>query len=276
VSRSSGLLLLAHSLPPPSFVPSTLRKTAGVVLLSAGLAAGLAACERTRDISVRVSIPGADTLETPAAGVGVVALPYDRDSVLSSLAARAPTARPNTAALDSLFAGFRGPFTAYTSISYKVGKLRDSLSLLRRELDSLPHDTPQYHSLRTRLARLSQSLSALELQGERARLVLDRARSQFISRSESLRTAVRHWEDSTYQGYDSIVENLAKARGRDAATDTTGATGWAHFSLPPGRWWLYARAWDTSDPNAEWYWNVPVTDDTVLLSSRTGQRRPRY
>jgi len=65
-------------------------------------------------------------------------------------------------------------------------------------------------------------------------------------------------------------------QGRDAVTDTTGSTGWAGLTLPAGRWWIYARAWDTSDPNAEWYWNVPVQEDTVLLSSRTGRRRPRY
>ncbi|HKP50243.1 MAG TPA: hypothetical protein VJU17_09535, partial [Gemmatimonadales bacterium] len=69
---------------------------------------------------------------------------------------------------------------------------------------------------------------------------------------------------------------LARSQGRDAVTDTTGATGWARLTLPPGHWWIYARAWDTSDPNAEWYWNVPVQEDTVLLSSRTGRRRPRY
>jgi hypothetical protein len=255
---------------------STLLIAGSVSLLGAASVAGLAACERERDIAVRVSIPGADSLETPAAGVGVVALPYDRDSVLASLEARARTPRPHGAALDSLFARFRGPFTAYTGISYAVGKLRDSLSLLRKSLDSLPRGSPEYRSLRTRIGRLSDSLTALESRGERARVVLDRARAEFVSRSESLRTAVRHWEDSTYLGYDSIVENLTKARGREASTDTTGNTGWAHFSLAPGRWWLYARAWDTSDPNAEWYWNVPLEGDTVLLSSRTGRRRPRY
>ena len=49
-----------------------------------------------------------------------------------------------------------------------------------------------------------------------------------------------------------------------------------HFTLAPGTWWIYARAWDTSDPNSQWYWNVPSNADTILLSSRTGQRRPRY
>jgi hypothetical protein len=245
-------------------------------MLLAALAPGFAGCEKERDVAVRVSIPGPDSLETPAAGVGIIALPYDRDSVLASLEARARTPRPHTAALDSMFARFRGPFTAYTAISYAAGELRDSLGRLRSHLDSLPRGSAEYRALRARTTRLADSLAALESRGNRARGVLDRARADFVNRSERLRTAIRHWEDSTYQGYDSIVENLARARGREAVTDTTGATGWAHFSLAPGRWWVYARAWDTSDPNAEWYWNIPVQDDTVLLSSRTGQRRPRY
>ena len=225
---------------------------------------------------MRVSIPDVDSQETPAAGVGVIALPYDRDSILASLERRARTPRPRTAALDTLFARFRGPFTRYTRISYQASQLRDSLERVQQARDSSGAGSSTRRELSSQVRLLTDSLSALERRGERSRADLDRARTEFVSRSETLRTAVRRWEDSTYRGYDSIVENLTRSQGREAATDTTGNTGWAHFTLSPGRWWLYARAWDTGDPNAEWYWNVPVEDDTVLLSSRTGQRRPRY
>jgi hypothetical protein len=95
-------------------------------------------------------------------------------------------------------------------------------------------------------------------------------------RSEGLRAAIRHWEDSTYRGYDSITRSLAARRRQDPRTDTTGGDGWARFQLPPGHWWIYGRSWDATDPNAEWYWNVPVASDTLLLSSRTGRQRRRY
>jgi hypothetical protein len=248
----------------------------GSTLRCAGLAAAIAGCKGARDVAVRVSIPGPDTVEAPASGVGVVALPYDRDSVLTSLEARAASPRPHTAQMDTLFARFRGPFIAYTTAAYTAGKLRDSLAEVQGRLDSLGRGAPQYQSLHARLSRLSDSLASIEIRGERARAVLSRARSDFVSRSESLRTTIRQWEDSTYRGWDSIVERLAKARGLEPATDTTDATGWARFTLAPGKWWIYARAWDTSDPNSEWYWNVPVNGDTVLLSSRTGHQRPRY
>jgi hypothetical protein len=248
----------------------------GSTLLCAGLVAAIAGCKSARAVAVRVSIPGPDAVETPASGVGVVALPYDRDSVLASLEARAAGPRPHTAEMDTLFAHFRGPFIAYTTTTYAAGQLRDSLAALQGRLDSLGRGSPQYRSLHARLSRLSDSLASIEIRGERARAALSRARADFVSRSASLRTAIRQWEDSTYRGWDSIVERLAKARGLEPVTDTTDATGWARFTLAPGKWWIYARAWDTSDPNSEWYWNLPVEGDTVLLSSRTGQQRPRY
>jgi hypothetical protein len=254
----------------------TLLRT-GVLLLSAGLAAGLIGCDGgRREVAVRVSIPDPASTETPAAGVGVVALPYDRDSVLASLDARARSPRPDTAALDSLFARFRGPFTAYTAVSYAEGALRDSLRLLRAQLDSLPRTAPQHATLTSHYTRLTDSLVRVERLARHARSTLDHARANFVARSESLRTAVRHWEDSTYQGYDSIVESLARAQRREPVTDTTDATGWAHFTLAPGAWWIHAQAWDTSDPNSQWYWNIPASADTILASSRTGRRRPRY
>jgi hypothetical protein len=243
-----------------------LRSTATPLLV----AAMVLACQSKREVAVRVSIPDVDSRETPAAGVGVIALPYNRDSILASLEARARTPRPQTAALDSLFARFRGPFTSYTSLSYRASQLRDSLEHLQQTRDSTSAPRP------AQIRRMRDSLASLDRQVERARSELERARADFVAQSGPLRTAVRRWEDSTYQGYDSIVQNLTKALGREAATDTTDQTGWAHFTLSPGDWWIYARAWDTSDPNAAWYWNVPVQGDTVLLSSRTGKQKPRY
>ncbi len=225
-------------------------------------------------MSVRVSIPGPDSVETPVTGIGLIALAYDRDSVLKALKARATTPHPDTATLDSLFAEFRGPFTAYSSSTYRMGKLRDSLATVQRELDALGRDTPRYGVLYAQFGRLSDSVKAAESRTETARAELDKARAAFDKRGDSLRTSVRQWEDSTYRGYDSIVRSLSK--GHEAVTDTTGADGWAHLRLNPGKWWIYARSWDATDPNAEWYWNVPVTDDTLLLSSRTGRRQPRY
>jgi hypothetical protein len=237
--------------------------------------AGLTGCERPRDIAVRVSIPGPDSVETPVTGVGIVALPYNRDSVLAALEERA-TPRPDTTTLDSLFRAFRVPFAGYAAAVQRAEGLRDSLERLRVSLDSMPRNTPEYRERYAAFSRLDDTLAAARKAGERARQELDRARTEFAARGDPLRARIRHWEDSTYRGYDSITRGLAARRRQDPRTDTTGADGWAHFALPPGDWWVYGRSWDATDPNAEWYWNLPVTEDTMLLSSRTGRQRRRY
>jgi hypothetical protein len=240
------------------------------------LALGLAACDRPKDVAVRVSIPGPDSVATPVAGAGLIALPYDRDSVLHALAAAAPTPRPSTAELDSLFHRFRTPFSEYASANFEAEKLRGGLAGLKARLDSLPRNAPEYRTLYARFGQQSSALAEAEKREQVARKALDTARATFIARSDTLRARVRKWEDSTYQGYDSIVRGIARARGRTAVTDTTGPDGWAHFKLQGGPWWIYARSWDATDPNTEWYWNVKVTGDTVLLSERSGARRPKY
>jgi hypothetical protein len=237
---------------------------------------GLAACAKPRDVAVRVSIPGPDTVETPVTGVGLVALPYDRDSVLRELESRARTPRPPKAPLESLFVEFRGPFADYSAATVRLGKLRDSLAAAKAELDTLRRDAPAYGQLYAVFGRLTDSLTTAQARAERAHAELDHARRTFAARGDSLRVRMRQWEDSTYQGYDSIVQGLARRSHLEPVTDTTGADGWAHLRLAPGRWWVYARSWDATDPNGEWYWNVPVDADTLLLSSRTARRQPRY
>jgi hypothetical protein len=259
------------------FPSPTLLRLTRALTLHALLLAGIAACEKPRPLAVRVSIPGPDSVETPVSGVGLVALPYDRDSVLRALEQRARTPRPPTAPLESLFAAFRGPFTAYSVATIRLNQLRDSLANTKAALDSLPRDAPGYAQQYAVFGRLTDSLRAAQDRAERTRTALDRARREFTVRGDSLRRQMRQWEDSTYEGYDSIVQGLARRAGREAVTDTTGSDGWAHLTLPPGRWWVYARSWDATDPNSEWYWNVPAPPrDTLILSSRSARRQARY
>jgi hypothetical protein len=256
--------------------PTLLRLTRALTLQGL-LLAGFGACDKPHPLAVRVSIPGPDSVETPVTGVGLVALPYDRDSVLRALEQRARTPRPPTAPIESLFAAFRGPFTAYSSAQIRLGRLRDSVTATKATLDSLRRDAPAYARQYAMFGRLTDSLRAAEDRVNRTRAELDVARRDFSARGDSLRLRMRQWEDSTYEGYDSLVQGLARRAGRQAVTDTTGSDGWAHLTLPTGRWWIYARSWDATDPNAEWYWNVPApASDTLLLSSRSARRQARY
>lgn len=211
----------------------------------------LAACQTSTPVTVRVRLPGLDSADAPAAGVTVVALPYDRDSVLASLEARARTPRPATQALDSLYTAFRGPFGDYVRATYDVEQLERA-------------GTPN-----------PAALAAAKARQETARAALDGARKQLDAPIEQLRRALRGWEDTTYAGYDTLTATLT--RSRQPVADTTNAQGQATLrAAQDGRWWAYARAWDVNDPNREWYWNVPIAGDSVTLTRANAKHRPRY
>lgn len=221
----------------------------------------LAACGTRRDVVVEVRIPDTDGVETPLPGAFVVALPYDRDSVIRALEVRAPEARPHTRELDSLFQSFRAPFITFARLSWREERLRRQRGSARTEQAQ---------------AALDDSLARLAPELERARRQLDLARREVWPRIETLRVEVRRWEQGAYAGYDTIVRGLSRDRMRDGVADTTDTAGRAELHLGPGAWWIHARSPDTEDPNAEWYWNLPLTGDTVLLTPATGERRPRY
>jgi hypothetical protein len=236
----------------------------------------LAACERPRVVIVTAAIPGPDSVDAPLADLAFVALPYDRDSLIAAFETRATTPRPHTEVLDSVFREFRAPFAAYTTVAREAERWNDSLRALKHQLDSLPRNSPGYTGLFARYAIIRDSLAAIDRRAARARFELERAREGFVATSEPLRAAIRAWEDSTYSGYQDAVDSILRTQRRDPVSDTTDAGGRATVQRPRGRWWLYARSWDATDPNAEWYWNVPLTSDTVHLDRRSGRSRPRY
>jgi hypothetical protein len=206
----------------------------------------------------------------------VVALPYDRDSIIAALTVRAITPRPDVALLDSLFARFRRPFAAYAMAADKAARLQDSLGRVKVGLDSLPRESPAYRMLYGTFVALGIERAAADKQRDSLQRALKSARAAFGTRSDSTRAALRAWEDSTYRDYEKITQQLSRDAGLQPATDTTGVEGTAALVLKKGRWWIYARSWDALDPNAEWYWNIPVRGDSVSLSPENARRRPRY
>jgi len=242
-----------------------------VLLILAACGGGL------RRVAVQILVPDLEGVETPIAGTIIVALPYDRDSVLAAMERRAGTARPNTAALDSLFHAFRGPFLAFARAAWHLERVTGARdSLMRRQAAATP-GSPAAAEIQARLRVLDDSLGRLPALVEQARTALGAARDTLWPRMERLRAEARQWEASTYAGYDTIVRRLTHDRLQEGVADTTGPTGWAEFRLrPTATWWLTARSPDPEDPNFEWYWNVPVRGDTVRLSPTTGRHRPRY
>jgi hypothetical protein len=235
----------------------------------------LAACDG-REVKIEVAIPGPDSVDAPVARLGLVALSYDRDSVLRALEAANPRPAALTRPLDSLFALFRTPFAAYARATYDVQTRERALNLLGQRLDSLPRGSAEYDSLYRRFAAGSDSLTRARDQRDQAQRSLAVVRNRLGPALDSLRGLMARWEDSTYREYASITARLSSSLGREAIADSTDAWGKATLKLPPGDWWIYAHSWDAWDPNSQWYWNVPVTGNRVVLDRTTGRRTPRY
>ena len=234
------------------------------------------ACGDRRQVSVQVLVPDLLGRDTPIAGVVVVALPYDRDSLIAAMESRAPAGRPHTETLDTLFQAFHGPFLAFNRAAWDqevTTRRRDSL--LRAQA-ALPPGAAGAAELGARLAAVEDSLRILAPLLARTRADLADARDALWPRMESLRVAARAWQVSTYQGYDTAVRALARRKMRTLVADTSGASGWSTLPIAPGRWWVHARSPDPQDPNYEWYWNVPVDADSVRLSQANGRHLPRY
>lgn len=210
------------------------------------------------------------------AHLGFVALPYDRDSVLALLEAAQPRPVAITQALDSLFQAYRGPFMAYASAAYRTKAEEQRLARLKLRLDSLPREAAAYDSLYRAFARGSDSLTALRLRRDTSQRTLAQARNAYMPAIDSLRGLMGAWKDSAYRAYDSLTKSLGTGLGREPFSDSTGADGTATLRLARGDWWIYARSWDTWDPNSEWYWNVRVSGNRLTLDRSNGRRLARY
>jgi len=226
----------------------------------------LLGCRETR-LTLTVTLPGAGGEVGPAAGVTVMALPYDRDSILASLENEAPTARPHTAELDSLFHLFRGPFGEATRLASQA----DRLGRLLRTVEADPARSGEVPALR-------DSLATLERQRALAGARLDSLRREVGPRIDTLRAEVLAWERAAYRRYDEVTAALTSNRMVPAVSDTTRSDGIARLYLPPGsrRWWVHARSFNSGDPHSEWYWNIPVTGSHLTLDTATARLRPRY
>lgn len=252
----------------PGLVDSTVR-TFLLRLLPLALPV-VAACSAGK-VSIQVTIPDQAGVETPVPGVRLTLLPYDRDSLLQVLENRAPSPRPSTARLDTLFQQFRAPFEAYLQASLAARRLQALVDTARARGGNVQGEVGNT------LRRLEDSLATLTQAAEKARKDLAVARERLQPGIDSLRSRIRAWEDTAYRAYDSISAAITSGVGHDAASDSTRADGWASVKLPrKGPWWVYARAVNVQDPNAEWYWNIKVAGDTVRLSSGNGRSRTRF
>lgn len=109
-----------------------------------------------------------------------------------------------------------------------------------------------------------------------AHAVFDRLRAALAPRLDSLRLIQQGWRAEVFGGYDTLTLGLIHRLARDPFTDTTDARGMVVVRpRMSGPWWVTVTTWDANDPYSEWYWNLPLTGDTLHLTTANAHRRTR-
>lgn len=231
------------------------------------LAIVLALACRPYETRVSVWAPGPDSLPSPVAHLPVVFLPYDRDSILRALEAKAPP-RPHRRELDSLLTLARSPLAGYLTASWRADSVRTAMAALRAVMDTASRNSATYRDAYARFSSLADSLPRFDQARSDAQARLGRSDAAVSARLAAVRADIQRWEDSTYRDYGPITTALTQKLGRAPIHATTDDVGTAVAALARGRWWVYVRAPDVLDPEGEWYWNAPVRG-TILRLDRT-------
>ena len=201
----------------------------------------------------------------PTSGVEVVALPFDSQQLLDSLAQASRQQSPEFPELEARINRYRrGQASSggkesdnvsqreWRSIRDSVARLADSLRGGDRK--SRPY-REAYDRLRTLYSRLSLKTAARDV-ALRREFAGD---LQLAERARRAADSLRAWERNAYRDYPELARSRAAQTEREPARDTTDATGKITFRLSTGRWWLNIRRPDPDNPFLEMIWNVPVT-----------------
>ncbi len=222
------------------------RVTAAAFLLSA--ACGAAACGSRGTLEIRALLE-----DVPLAGLEIVALSYDLQGILDSLAETAEEAPPEYRELEGELRAFErrdadsivALHAGWVDARQRVADLADSLTAVG---PGSPGYAAAYARFRTTYNALSREERALE-QKLREDFGGDRA---LAARAAAAADSIRNWERRAFRDLATIVED------REEVTITTDSLGHATVTLPKGTWWLVARRSDPSNPFMEFAWNVPV------------------
>jgi len=197
--------------------------------------------------------------EEPLVGVEIMALPFNPDQILDSLARTSSAAKPVFPELEGEMAAYvrpeeavvRGIGAGWLDAMDEVKHLADSLN---RVSPSSPGYAAAYDRLRMQYRQLAQH--AVERDREfREHMGDDR---DLASRASSAADSLRRWENEVFVGFPVLADSALARSGRPMHTGMTDEAGKVEFTLSSGRWWLIARWNDPDNPFTEQYWNVAL------------------
>lgn len=246
------------------------------VLVAGALVVG-AACGRDATVEIVAALePG-----VPLEGLEIVALPYDPERLLDSLAALAPTPRPDFSALEAELLAFQRPTYAEDDIQVQAwAAVRDSVRRLADSLRAVDRASPGYRAAYDRFRRLYERfLQKTTARDAGVRDLTAEVRDLAI-RAGRAADSLRGWEREAYAAADSAAM-LAQAKlERAAVWGVTDSTGRVSLTLRPGSWWLAALFPHQENPFVEHRWLVPLTARgfafRIPLNGRTGRTRWRH
>ncbi len=227
-------------------------KLTHLIILSALPAA---ACS-PRDSHLSIDAAGGELVQSD---LQVAILPFDLDHLLDSLAERAG-GRPRFDSLESELRGFqRANQPMVAGIMDEWIRARDSVAGIADRLRSLDHASERYRRLYQDFRRSYGRLAARSAGLDRALNQLTSGERNLALRAARAADSLRSWEQKAYAALPEAAAQKLAASGRRPIYLTIHQRGRADTVIPPGTWWLIARARHPSNPFLEITWNVSFT-----------------
>lgn len=207
-------------------------------------------------------------------------LPYDRDAIFDSLQAAHPVPEPEIP--QEVLAQQQAVQDAqaeWRAAEERWGTVRDSLRTLSDAMTDMQNrglrGSQQYAAAFSRFGSLEQEERRVNQEMEAAFQRFDQLQQSTLAVTDSIQVAIDMWAEEAFADFADVVEARLAETGREEYADTTNAQGFARFSVPEGRWWVYGRF---TLPYEELYWNVPIDvagDSThILLNRENADLRP--
>jgi len=220
-----------------------------------GLALGSVACNGEGHIQVYAFAEH----DAPLVGVEIMALPFDPDRMLDSLAQASAAVKPVFPELQAEMAAYVRPEEA---VLRGIGAAwLDAMDEVKHLADSLNRVSPRssgyaaaYDRLRMQYRQLAQR--AVDRDREfREHMGDDR---DLASRASAAADSLRRWENEAFAAFPELADSALARSGRPVHRDETDTAGKVRFTLSSGRWWLIVRWNDPDNPFTEHYWNVAL------------------
>jgi hypothetical protein len=246
-------------------------------VLGLAVLATLTACGRSTQLAVRAVSTAEDGEETGRAQEVIRLLPYDRDSIFAALTREASEPEPRPPAdLIELRDSVSIAQTRWTEAEAAWNDTRSELQALRDRMDAMDRSSREYANAYRQFDDLANQERRLNRDKQRYFDTYTALQDAYGTRADSFNAVLQSWGDAAFEDYGEIVDSLIEARGEELV-DTTDASGWAHFIVPRGRWWVHTRAELVFQ---ELYWNVPYVSeggvDTLVLNTSNARIRPIF